>query len=155
MRRKDREVRDITEILAVISRCKVCRLGFQDDGGVYIVPLNFGYTYDGGTLTFYFHSAREGHKLDLLKRGGKVGFELDTGHELIEANQACSYGYRFESVIGTGYAALLTDERAKAHALEQLMCHQTGRAFSFTPEMTRTVTVFSLTADTVTCKRHE
>lgn len=155
MRRKDREVRDIAEILAVISRCKVCRLGFQDDDGVYIVPLNFGYTYDGGTLTFYFHSAREGRKLDLLKRGGKVGFELDAGHELIEGDQACSYGYRFESVIGTGQAALLTNERAKAHALEQLMRHQTGQPFSFTPEMTRAVTVFSLIAETFTCKRHE
>ena len=106
-------------------------------------------------LTFYFHSAREGHKLDLLKRGGKIGFELDGGHELIEGDQACSYGYRFESVVGSGHAALLTDEHVKAHALERLMLHQTGRVFSFTPDMTRAVTVFSLTADTFTCKRHE
>ena len=44
MRRSDREIRDITEILAVIDRCKVCRLGFQDTNGVYIIPLNFGYS---------------------------------------------------------------------------------------------------------------
>ena len=35
------------------------------------------------------------------------------------------------------------------------MRHQTGRPFSFTPEMTRAVTVFSLIAETFTCKRHE
>lgn len=155
MRRNDREVQNIEKILAVIEHCKVCRLGLQDGDGVYIVPLNFGYTYDEGILMFYFHSAQEGRKIDLLKRGGSVGFELDSGHELIEGAQACAYGYRFESVIGMGRVAFLTDEQEKANALEQLMRHQTGRTFTFTPEMTRTVAVFTLTADTFTCKRHE
>lgn len=154
MRRKDREVTELTEILAIIDRCKVCRLGFQDANGVYIVPMNFGYTYKCGTLTFYFHSAMQGRKIRLLEQGGVIGFELDCGHQLIEGYQACDYGYRFESVIGTGYATVLTKEMEKMHALEQLMRHQTGRAFSFTPDMTHTVTVFSLTVETISCKRH-
>lgn len=155
MRRKDREVCDREEILSVLSRCKVCRLGLSDGDGVYIVPLNFGYTYKHETLTFYFHSAREGRKIDILKRGGSVGFELDCNHELLEGALACAYGYRFESIIGTGRVAFITDEAEKAAALSHLMRHQTGQEFRFTPEMTRDVAVFCLTADTFSCKRHE
>ena len=30
MRRKDREVKDINELLQIIDKCKVCRIGMQD-----------------------------------------------------------------------------------------------------------------------------
>ena len=30
----------------------------------YIVPLNFGYTYEEDVLKLYFHSAGEGRKVD-------------------------------------------------------------------------------------------
>lgn len=43
MRRKDREVTDEARIDEIISRCTCCRIGFNDSGEVYIVPLNFGY----------------------------------------------------------------------------------------------------------------
>ena len=44
MRRKDREVTDREKIKDIVGRCSCCRLGFQDEGGVYIVPLSFGFT---------------------------------------------------------------------------------------------------------------
>ena len=48
------------------------------DGGVpYIVPLNYGYEYADGELTFYFHSAKEGRKLEILKKNPTVCLELD------------------------------------------------------------------------------
>ena len=43
MRRKDREITDIEELLAVVSRCKVCRLAMAENNRPYVVPLNFGY----------------------------------------------------------------------------------------------------------------
>lgn len=43
MRRKDREVTDEAKIDEIISRCNCCRIGFNDSGEVYIVPLNFGF----------------------------------------------------------------------------------------------------------------
>ena len=59
MRRKDREITDICAILELVSECKVCRLAMTDGGVPYIVPLNYGYEYADGALTFYFHSAKE------------------------------------------------------------------------------------------------
>ena len=42
MRRKDREVTDPERIDAIIA-LHCCRLGFYDNGEIYIVPLDFGY----------------------------------------------------------------------------------------------------------------
>ena len=68
MRRKDREVTDFMQIENIISRCTCCRIGFYDDGEVYIVPLNFGYEAKGDTYILYFHAAKEGRKIDLIKK---------------------------------------------------------------------------------------
>jgi len=54
MRRKDREVTDLSEIM---KNCDVCRLALNDDGFPYILPLNFGMAVNGEKITLYFHSA--------------------------------------------------------------------------------------------------
>ena len=41
MRRTDREITDAEKITQIIQTCHCCRLGFCDNGAVYIVPLNF------------------------------------------------------------------------------------------------------------------
>ena len=89
MRRQDRAVTDPEKIRAVIDACEVCRLGFQDGRGVYVVPVNFGHTVEGGRHVFYFHGAAEGRKVDLVRRNGWAGFELDTGYRLQGAEEAC------------------------------------------------------------------
>lgn len=43
MRRKDRGVTDSMKIADLIRRCSCGRIGFYNDGEVYIVSLNFGY----------------------------------------------------------------------------------------------------------------
>ena len=102
MRRQDREVTDPGKIDRVIAACHCCRLGFCDQGKAYIVPLNFGYAVEDGKYVFYFHGAKEGRKIDLIRAGGTVGFELDTHYKLNEGDSACAYSARFQSVIGTG-----------------------------------------------------
>ena len=77
MRRKDREVTDESRIDGIIRRCSCCRLGFSDGGEVYIVPMNFGFVKRDGKRVFYFHSAKEGRKVELLKNGCDVGFGQD------------------------------------------------------------------------------
>lgn len=77
MRRKDREVTDAAKIQDIIDRCTCCRVGFNDHGQVYIVPLNFGYTKNDDKYTFYFHGAQEGRKMGLIQTSPEVGFEMD------------------------------------------------------------------------------
>ena len=111
MRRSDREVTDPKQIRDIIDHCTCCRLGFWDGQEVYILPLNFGYEEADGKRVFYFHSAKEGRKIDLIAKAPRVGFELDTNYKLNEAETACGHSARFQSVIGTGVLRLLSDRQ--------------------------------------------
>jgi nitroimidazol reductase NimA-like FMN-containing flavoprotein (pyridoxamine 5'-phosphate oxidase superfamily) len=154
MRRKDREVTDITEILAIIGRCDVCRLGLIDGEHPYIVPLNFGSSYEGGVLTLCFHGAKEGRKLDIIAHNASAGFEMDCSHRLVSGDAACEYGMEYESVIGFGTVEMCSEHDEKRDALRQLMRNYApGREFSFTDSELDGVAVFKLVADTFTAKR--
>lgn len=67
MRRTDREVTDREKQMEILHVCKVARIGIQDGKGVYVVPVNFGFTIETDKLTMYVHGAKEGKKLDLIK----------------------------------------------------------------------------------------
>lgn len=156
MRRKDREVTDPAKIEDIISRCTCCRVGFQEEGEVYIVPLNFGYEIRDGAYVLYFHGAKEGRKMDLIRTSPHVGFEMDTDYVLHEADMACGFSARFQSIIGNGIMRLVTDAEEKKHGLSLLMEHNTGRGeWNFHEKMLPTVAVFKLEVTKLSCKEHE
>ena len=113
MRRKEREVIDDVQIDGIIRKCKICRVGFYDNGEVYIVPLNFGFVHSGDKRIFYFHGAKEGRKFELIRHKPEVGFELDTAYKLIEAETPCAFSAMYQSVIGTGIISEITDFECK------------------------------------------
>ncbi len=51
---KPRFITDPEIIRKILDRCKIIHLGMQEDGHVYVVPTNYGYTYEDGKLTFLF-----------------------------------------------------------------------------------------------------
>ena len=73
MRRQEREIRDEAEIQEILEKGLVCRLGLYDGQYPYVVPLNYGYR--NGCI--YFHCAREGRKIDILKKNDRVCIEVD------------------------------------------------------------------------------
>jgi len=113
MRQKNREITDNNKINEIILSCSCCRLGFNDNGKVYIVPLNFGYVEQNKKRIFYFHSAKEGRKIDLISKKMSAGFELDTNYKLNEATTACGYSSRFQSIIGLGIVVFVSDFEEK------------------------------------------
>ena len=156
MRRKDREVTDFMKIENIISRCTCCRIGFYDEGEVYIVPLNFGYEVKDDTYTFYFHGAKEGRKIDFMKKNPVVGFEMDTDYALKEADTACGYSARFQSIIGTGVVSIVSESDEKELGISLLMEHYTGkRKWDFDEKMMNAVAVFKLEVTKISCKEHE
>ena len=155
MRRKDREVTDPQKIRDVIRKCKCCRVGFCDRGQVYIVPLNFGYEQNDGEDVFYFHGAKEGRKIELIRQSPEVGFEMDTDHELVEGDIACQYTARFLSVIGNGVISMVTETEEKKKGLSIIMEHNTGkRDWSFDERMLEAVAVFKIVVKEMSCKEH-
>ena len=143
MRRRDREVTDMFEILGIVDRAKILRLGLFDGEYPYVIPMHFGYEYTDGRLLFYLHSAREGHKLDLIGANPNVCVELDCDAELVS----------FASVIGRGQAQILDDVEEKMKGLALLMKNQTGRDFAFSPEMTAAVAVIKVVVPEFSAKR--
>ena len=152
MRRKDREVTDITRIRNLVDSCKVCRMAMCDGDRPYMVALNFGYTLENGVFTFYFHSAKEGRKLDILKVNPAVCLELDWDGEVVESDNPCAFGYQFASIIAEGNVEFLETAQDKEYALNRLMLHMTGREFTFTPEMVKNVCVYKVRAESLSCK---
>ena len=131
MRRSDREITDRKDIDGIIRRCRVCHLAMCDASQPYVVPLNFG--YDGCFL--YFHAAREGRKIDMIRRNPRVCFEFDILHDIITSEQACNWGATYESVIGSGTAEILDTLEAKNDALVWIMRQYGSDTWDFTEQM--------------------
>ena len=153
MRRSDRAVTEMTDILQMLDRCAVCRLGLVDAAEAYIVPMNFGYTYEDERLTLYFHGARVGRKIDLITRNPRASFELDGAHELIRSTSACQYSYAFESVMGSGAIRVLETADEKAAGLNAIMAHFTSEPVQYDAQVLTRTAVIQLTVDQISAKR--
>ena len=77
MRRKDREILDLDKIESIIAGARYMHLGMFEENYPYVVPLHYGYEMKDGKLTFYVHGAKEGHKLDCLRKNDHVFVEID------------------------------------------------------------------------------
>ena len=154
MRRTDREVTDPAAVDAIIRESPCCRLGMRDGEGVYLVPLNFGFANVDGQRTFYFHSAPEGHKIDLLRQAKTVAFELDCGCAVTPGTTACSHSANYRSVMGQGSVRFLETRMDKRAALTEIMRQNTGKDdWTFPDEAVDRVAVFVLDVQTITAKQ--
>lgn len=106
------------ECEALLERSEVMRLGFVDQDGPYVVPVNFGYA-DG---RIYVHGPREGRRIAAVAQGARVCFEVDEG-EIVRGDAPCSFTSSFRSVIGYGTARMLETEEEKRHGLDVIMRH--------------------------------
>jgi hypothetical protein len=153
MRRSDREITDSNAIEAFIRKEQIIRIAFYDDGDIFIVPVNYGYRKENDRYTFYFHGARAGRKFELAKSSPKVGFEIDGRYELLEADTACDFSAKFQSVIGTGTLSLVEDKAEKILGLNCLMKQTTNKSeWEYKDEMLNGVAVFRLDVEKMSCK---
>ncbi|ONI43037.1 MFS transporter [Candidatus Epulonipiscium fishelsonii] len=155
MRRKDREVTDIKEIFKIIDECVCCRIGFYDKDEVYIVPMNFGYSVCDNSTILYFHSAKEGRKITLIKKNENVGFEMDTDYKLNVGETACSTSAKFKSIIGNGVISFVNNKIEKEFALKKIMYQSTKKDdWAFDEDMLESVCIFKIVINKLTCKVH-
>lgn len=155
MRRKDREVTDPDKIRQIIKDSHCIRIGFVEEGQVYIVPLNFGFVETDGTYTFYFHGALQGRKMDLIKKSPLVGFELDANYKLQPGEMACDYTAAFQSIIGNGTMKLLETDQEKREGLQIIMNQYSDKKdWEFPDAMLKQVAVFTLQVTSLSCKIH-
>lgn len=119
MRREKKEIHKRAVIDKLLNTCPVGRLGtIGKDGYPRIKPLNFVFLDD----TIYFHSAKEGEKIDDINRDNRVIFELDEPMGYVKSNiNPCSAKFLYRSVIIKGKAVVVDDAAERLLALKSLM----------------------------------
>jgi len=150
MRRKDREITDRAEIDAIINGAKVLHLALADGGTPFVVPVF--YAYDGAAL--YFHSARTGSKIEILKRNNAVCFCITVDHGIIESEEPCDFEARHRTVIGTGTAAFVEDEADKIAALNRIVGRFTAKHFDYPKSNLKATAVIRITVESLKGKKH-
>lgn len=153
MRRLDREIKDLKEILAIMKECEVCRLAFNDKEFPYILPLNFGLMVKKDKIELYFHGALEGTKYELIERDNRVSFEMDCAHQLVMDSIKKSCTMEYKSVIGHGHIEMVP-EKEKYDALCCLMQHYHQEDFPFNQLVMPKTKVFKLVVEALTAKVH-
>lgn len=109
MRLKDQQL-DAAEANEIMNRCTNGVLSINGDNGYpYGVPVSYAYA-DG---RIYFHCAREGYKVDLLKNDPHVSFTVVAQDDIIPED----FNTLYISAIAFGRARLIDDpeEMRKIH----------------------------------------
>ena len=150
MRRKEKEITDTEQILGIIEKGEICRLGLCSNDVPYIVPLNYGYS-DGH---LYFHCAKAGRKLEIINSNNRACFEIDVDAEMTAGEHACSFGMTYKSVIGYGRIMTVDDVPGKRKGLSVIMEHYTGKAgWDFADSEIQKVLILKMKIEEMTGKK--
>ncbi len=150
MRRAEKEIKDREVIDSILRRALVCRIAMCDGDGPYIVPMSFGYS-DG---RIYLHSAKEGKKIDILRKNSKVSFEVDLDSKLGKGGKACKWGMDYLSVVGFGTASFVEDPTEKKEGLDAIMEHYSGyKEHQYAPEVFDRTAVIRIDIEGMTGKK--
>ena len=120
MRKWKKEIKDKAVIIDLLNTCHVGRLGtIGKDGYPMVKPLNFAY-HD---WRIYFHTAKEGEKIEDIKRDNRVCFEVDLPIAYVKGTAAdpCKAEYLYRSVIIKGKAYVVEDRDERIFGLKCLM----------------------------------
>lgn len=141
MRRKDRQIVEQEKIEEIIAQARVCRLALHDLPAPYIVPMSFGYQ----DRTLYFHAAKDGHKIDLIRQNPQAGFDIsiDLG-DINGGDESCEWSVSFKSVTGYGKVVFVDDTTEKRAALDQIMAQYAEGTFSYPDAMVARTLIFKL-----------
>lgn len=149
MRREEKEITEKSELEAVIHKSIICRIGMSDENIPYIVPLCFGYQDD----TIYVHGSLEGKKINILQKNQNVCFEFDINTEIVEAENACGWGMKYQSVIGFDKASFIDNPEQKRKALNVIMNQYSKRPFQFPDNMINKTSVIKIEITNMTGKQ--
>jgi nitroimidazol reductase NimA-like FMN-containing flavoprotein (pyridoxamine 5'-phosphate oxidase superfamily) len=117
MRRKDREITSLTDMEAIIEKAEICHLGLCDNGFPYVIPLNFAYE----TNTFYFHCAKKGRKLEIIRENPQVCIQLETDCKIYIPEDVSETTMKYKCVIAFGFAEEVADFSEKSRILHLLL----------------------------------
>lgn len=150
VRRTDREIKDKEEMEAIIQRAQVCHVGLSITNEPYVIPMDFGYE----DKCLYFHSAKEGKKIDIIRENNKVCFVMEIDHQMTKPeNKPCGWNAKYRSVLGFGRACIIEDSKEKAKALNILIKHYGADSYDIADEILNKVCVIKIEISSMTGKK--
>ncbi len=155
MRRKDKEIIDFEEIRGVIEKCSILHLGLLDQGKPYIVPVNFGVSFENQKIIFYFHGAPEGKKYELMKQESQIVFEAEYYQGVLKRDEAlpCKWTASYASVMGEGQVKILETQEEKITAMQVILERHGYQGSTHAYEQAiSSIALFALEVDKISCK---
>ena len=149
MRRRDRRIDDESVVQDILENGLVCHLGLHDGQYPYVVPMSYGYR-DG---RIYVHCAREGRKVDILRKNDRVCVEVDVDARIVRGEPSCRWSMKYRSVIGFGRARILEDEAEKRAGLDAIMDHYGGSGGDYEEKSLRATCVVEIRLESITGKQ--
>lgn len=150
MQRKDKEIVSYGEMEEIMRQAIICRISLVDVDYPYIVPVNFVVK----DKSLYFHSAREGKKIEILRKNNKVCFEMDIHTKIVKGKSPCVWGMKYLSVIGFGRAFFIDNSDEKKKVLNMLMEKYAGKGdYVYQEEALQQVIVISVVIEKITGKK--
>ena len=131
------------QIEEIINKCQVCHLSMVDENNMpYVLPFNFGYAND----EIFLHSAQQGKKIDVLKNNPNVCVAFSNDYELKYRDEgvACSYSWKYRSVLAFGKVEFITDFEKKKEALNIIMANYTNREFKYNDPAVKDVNCYKV-----------
>lgn len=115
IRRKERAMTDPKEIRAVLREAKYVTIAMCADGEPYLATLSYGFDEERGCI--YFHCARKGKKVEILRANNIVWGQalVDGGYQ----QGRCAHFYRTTQF--RGRVTFIKDLSEKEHALELMI----------------------------------
>jgi nitroimidazol reductase NimA-like FMN-containing flavoprotein (pyridoxamine 5'-phosphate oxidase superfamily) len=151
MRRHEREITSQAELNAVLQAATVVELAMVDEGSPYVVPMSFGFA-DG---CLYLHCAKQGRKIDILRRNPQVCFNLFCDDAIIRgpAPAGCNITSRYRSITGEGRAEFIEGDDAKRKALDIILAHYASGPFVYDLAILERTCVFRVVVESMTGKK--
>ncbi|HBT16028.1 MAG TPA: pyridoxamine 5'-phosphate oxidase family protein [Firmicutes bacterium] len=150
MRRHDKEITEKDFLEKILEEELVCRIALNDNGKPYLVPMIFGYK-DNYLL---LHSAKEGKKIEILRKNNEVCFEVESCVELVPSEIACHWDLKYYCVIGFGRAYFVDDLEEKENSLKIIMDKYSGKkTFSFPKESINKTEIIKIEINQMTGKK--
>jgi hypothetical protein len=115
IRRREKEIKDRGEMIAVLEEAKFVTIAMCKDNEPYLVTLSHGYDRENNCI--YFHCAKEGKKIDILKGHNRVWGQalIDKGY----VQQACDHMYATTQF--KGRVVFIENPEEKTYALEVMI----------------------------------
>ena len=115
IRRKDKAITDIHEMRQILRAARYVTLAMCLNDEPYLVSLSHGYDEERNCI--YFHCAKEGKKIDILKANNLVWGQAIVDHGYVQG--ACDHLYATTQF--RGRVTFVEDIEEKGHALRVMI----------------------------------